>query len=65
MSQWEIIFHVAELAVLIFGVAAPLIWSWLRLRSLLKDFPPHRHVDGVILYPQGYTPGRVEHREVG
>lgn len=55
--------QIAELAVLIFGAAAPSIWTALRLRSILKDFPPHRHIRGGILYPKGYEPGR-EAREV-
>jgi hypothetical protein len=63
MSQAELIFHVIDLAVLIFGVATPIVWAVLRLRSILLDFPPHRHLaGGIILYPKGYAPGR-ESRE--
>lgn len=60
MNQWELVFHAGELGVLIFGVAAPIIWSALRLRSVLKDFPPHRHINGTIIYPSGYAPTDLE-----
>lgn len=60
MNQWELFFHGGELAVLIFGVAAPIVWSSMRLRSLLKDFPPHRHIAGRIIYPSGYEPTDTE-----
>ena len=48
--------HVVEILVL----GAPLWWSAFRLASLFKDFPPHRHDNGHIIYPKGYEPGRVE-----
>lgn len=63
MNGAELNFHVAELAVLVFGVAAPIIWSTLRLRSIFKDFPPHRHINGTILYPADYAPTEVERQE--
>jgi hypothetical protein len=59
MNKWELIFHAAELAVMIFGVACPVIWATLRLRSILLDFPPHRHIGGTILYPKGYEPSQA------
>jgi hypothetical protein len=31
-----------------------------RWLDVMKDFPPHRHVNGIILYPEGMTPGAVE-----
>ncbi len=65
MKQWEFIFHASELGVLVFGVAAPIVWSAFRLRSLLKDFPPHRHLNGKILYPKGYAPGEIEEQRSG
>lgn len=32
-----------------------------RVTSVLRDFPPHRHVNGLIVYPDGYAPSIVEH----
>lgn len=64
MSPAELTFHFAELAVLVFGVAAPIIWSSMRLRSILKDFPPHRHINGSIIYPAEYAPTEVERPRV-
>ena len=26
------------------------------LIELFKDFPPHRHINGFVLYPEGYQP---------
>ena len=63
MNQWEFIFHGAELFILAFGVAAPIIWSALRIRSILQDFPPHRHIGSRILYPKGYEPPKTGEME--
>lgn len=52
----ELWFHAIEIVVMFFGVAVPIIWGVVRISSLLKDFPPHRHVNGQILYPSGYEP---------
>jgi hypothetical protein len=58
MSSIELAFHIAELLVLVFGVAWPATWAALRFRSILQDFPPHRHLgERTILYPKGYAPG--------
>jgi hypothetical protein len=60
MNTLELWFHGAELTVMIFGVAAPVLWGAARLRSIMKDFPPHRHLNGKIMYPAGYAPGKTE-----
>lgn len=31
-----------------------------RDESLRQDFPPHRHINGKILYPRDYEPAVVE-----
>jgi hypothetical protein len=31
-----------------------------RDESLKSDFPPHRHINGKILYPREYEPAKVE-----
>lgn len=49
--------HVFEIVV----VGAPLWWGAIRVASLLKDFPPHRHVGREIIYPKGYLPTAIEH----
>lgn len=53
-------FHVAELSVMVFGMALPLLWGAFRLMTLLKEYPPHRHINGKILFPHGYEPPEVE-----
>jgi hypothetical protein len=52
----DTLLHLAE----IFIIGAPLWWSAIRLASILRDFPPHRHDNGHIIYPKGYEPGVVE-----
>jgi len=49
--------HIVEIVV----VGCPLWWGAFRLTSILRDFPPHRHVGKDIVYPKGYAPPRVEH----
>ena len=56
----ELWFHGIEIAVMLFGVALPMIWGVVRITSLLKDFPPHRHLNGKIVYPAGYQPTEAE-----
>lgn len=35
-----------------------------RLLGVFDDYPPHRHIEGVISYPKGYAPGSTQ-REWG
>jgi hypothetical protein len=30
------------------------------LKRIWKDFPPHRHVNGKVLYPADYEPTDIE-----
>ena len=30
-----------------------------RMRQLMKDYPPHSHVNGSIVYPRGFEPPEV------
>ena len=38
-----------------------LLWRVIRasgqVERIMRDFPPHRHVGGSIIYPTGYKPG--------
>lgn len=27
------------------------------LKALLREYPPHRHVNGIEIYPKGMAPG--------
>lgn len=57
--SFDLTFHVAELLVI--GAAAwRVIVAANRVSSLLKDFPPHRHVNGSVIYPDGYQPTPVQ-----
>lgn len=31
-----------------------------RFESVMRDFPPHSHINGKIAYPKDFEPGRVE-----
>lgn len=53
-------FHLIEIGILLLGVAAPVTWACVRLVTVFRDFPPHLHVNGKILYPKGYEPPRTE-----
>lgn len=56
----ELWFHAIEIFVMIFGLTIPMIWGIFRVLSLLKDFPPHRHQNGNVIYPSGYEPSVVQ-----
>lgn len=58
-------YRITELVVLIAGVVLPNLWSVIRLAGLLRDFPPHRHIGRVILYPKGYNPNEPKSRVDG
>jgi hypothetical protein len=30
------------------------------LKRMFREYPPHRHVNGRVLYPTGYAPGEVQ-----
>lgn len=34
-----------------------LLYPVLRLASVMRDFPPHRHIGHEIVYPKGMAPG--------
>jgi len=36
-----------------------------RVLDVMKDFPPHRHVNGHVIYPEGYLPTPVEELKKG
>ncbi len=31
-----------------------------RVHGVLKDFPPHAHINGNIIYPEGFSPPVVQ-----
>jgi hypothetical protein len=51
-------FHIAELIVLL-GVAWRVVSVANRMMSVLRDFPPHRHDNGNVIYPHGFEPTKV------
>jgi hypothetical protein len=36
------------------------VWYVVRFISIQKDYPPHRHVNGKILYPKDYAPQEAQ-----
>lgn len=57
--NFEFTFHTAELLVLL-GVAWRVVVALNRFTGILKDFPPHRHVNGSVIYPEGYEPTPIQ-----
>lgn len=51
--------HIGE-ALTILGVGWKIVTKLTRIASLLEDFPPHRHVNGKIVYPKDYSPGVIQ-----
>lgn len=35
-----------------------------RDESLRRDYPPHRHINGSVIYPSEYEPAQVDHLTV-
>lgn len=56
--------HILE--ALIGGLVAsiPIVISQLvaigSLKRMFREYPPHRHINGLTLYPKGYEPGEVQ-----
>ena len=59
----ELAVHAAEAIIGIPG-AAYVGWKMVRaanrILDVLKDFPPHRHMNGKIIYPKGFAPSEIE-----
>lgn len=55
----DYLIHSGELGVFLL-VAWHVIRRINRDETLKQDFPPHRHVNGKIIYPHEYEPGVVE-----
>jgi hypothetical protein len=36
-----------------------------RVMDVLKDYPPHRHINGSILFPDGFQPTPVQRLDGG
>ena len=54
----DIIIHLSEMLIII-----PVIWKAnrvvTRILDALESFPPHRHINGHIIYPKQYEPTEV------
>lgn len=58
----ENLYHLSEALAVIFAcLKAVRVFN--RHENLYKDFPPHRHVNGKILYPRGFSPQKLEDLE--
>lgn len=55
----DTLFHIADLAIQ--GIVAlAVIPIALRLKEVLKYYPPHRHINGNVEYAPGFDPGKKE-----
>lgn len=57
--NFDITVHVAELLTII-AAAFFVVRAANRVWYLLKDYPPHRHVNGSIVYPPDFEPTKVQ-----
>ncbi len=60
----EIWYHAGELLTLIVA-GARVVRAADRVLDVMKDFPPHRHVNGHVIYPEGNLPTPVEELKKG
>jgi hypothetical protein len=51
--------HIGE-ALSIIGVGLAALRKLDRILSILQDFPPHKHINGKIVYPKDYAPGVIQ-----
>jgi len=54
-------FTLGNLLMLVFG-ALPILAVVVKTYWLLKEYPPHRHVGNVIVYPAGTRPEHMGHK---
>ena len=47
-------------SIIILGVAFKGIRALNRLMNILQDYPPHRHINGKIIFPKGFEPTATE-----
>ena len=57
--SFDLWFHSGELLTLVVA-GARVIRAANRVLDVMKDFPPHRHVNGHVIYPEGYPPAPIE-----
>ena len=50
-----------SIAIFAIGACVKSILASGDLRRILRDYPPHRHVNGSILYPSGMEPSEIGH----
>jgi hypothetical protein len=59
---WDLVIHTVELVI-----ALPVFWKanrfFNRILSEREEFPPHRHLNGHILFPKGLKPSKMENLE--
>lgn len=55
----DVLFHSVELSAMI-GLAWKANRVLNRHLDILKDFPPHRHINGKIIYPRDFEPPQTE-----
>lgn len=55
--------HLVELGTVI-GTAWRVVSIAKEVLDVLKEFPPHRHINGRIAYPKGFEPAVIESLKV-
>jgi hypothetical protein len=58
--QWISVGKDTGILTVVVSCAVLAIKKFERMTNVLKDFPPHRHINGNITYPMDFEPSRVE-----
>jgi hypothetical protein len=64
--NFDLSFHIAEILTLLticgtcIATAVKVIRAAQRVETTFKNFPPHRHINGSIVYPEGYEPTPIQ-----
>lgn len=65
--NWDMLHRAGDIASLL-GIIL-LVWKGNRVLNriwdVLEQFPPHRHENGLIMYPKGFEPGVVQREPRG
>lgn len=62
MHWLEVGVTVFSCALTVGGAAWAVIRKLTRIVDALENFPPHRHVNGKIIFPKGFEPTAMESR---
>lgn len=62
LGTWDLLLRGGESSLLLGAIVTGIrvIRALDRNQSIMRDYPPHRHINGKVLYPDDYPPSRVD-----